>query len=517
MTLSNAKRFATNPIVLYSALVAITVLTYIRGINNLFVAEDFHNLNDFSIPFSDFLHYLAYSSRVKLVGFGFEWVITQLFGLQPVGYHLVLIALHLAVVLVLVQLAAKLFNNIILAVLVGAIFAVYPRNHQDILWYGAINISMVILFMVITIFAFYCYLETSRLRWQIIALTAFFAALLTHESSIFLIPILFFLEILFFSRQEGLRKILKPMFWFKYAPYIGLFIVYFLINFTGLRSFRLTGGTAPTELISVGGTGEGYQLTPLGASTIRSMLGYLTYATFPHIPLRGLDKGVVSYFIAGLTLLLLAAVIIKGDRVVRFGAAWIIISALPFVLFVPFGNADRYFYMLGVGFAIMLSGVLNMLYRKYGASNVVMPLVVFLVGLYLLSSVFLIQTRIGEWKQAGLIADNYITQVVNLVPNPAPGSQFLFVNPPASYEQAYIFLGGGMSGALPLRFNKGIPDLHVFHSFDPDVIQKVETAPPSATRLPNLYILLYENGQVIDKSSVSLDVAALNPANWNKG
>ncbi len=512
------KRLSIKPIWLYITIIVITVLTFIRGVGNLFVAEDFHYLNDFSIAFPDFVHYLLYSSRVKLIGFGFQWILTQLFGIQPVGYHLVLIGLHVATVIVLSLLLTKLLKNVYLALLIGLVFAVYPRSHQAILWYAAIHFSMVTLAVLITVLAFLLYLETSKRRWQVIGWISFFAGLMIHESSIFAIPLLFLVDVLIIGHPEGIRSLLKPKFWLKYLPYIGLFMLYFVVNFTGLRSFRLSGGPAPVELISVGGTGENYGLKAISFSTLKDILSYLTYALFPNLPLRSLEVGSgASYVFVGLTILLLAVALFKGDRIVRFGVAWLVFTTLPFVLFVPFGNADRYFYLLAVGFAIIVGGAARMIYRKYSKVKVLVGFSIGFFILYLVSSVVLIQNRIGEWHEAGLIADDYIAQVVNLVPSPEPGSHFLFVNPPTTSGEAYIFLGGGMSGALPLRYNKTIADLQVFHSFDPNVIEKIQAAPSASVRLPNLYILLYADGKVIDKSNITLDVQSLNPQNWSKG
>jgi hypothetical protein len=254
----------------------------------------------------------------------------------------------------------------------------------------------------------------------------------------------------------------------------------------------------------------------LGTSQAKDFIAYLTYLVYPQIPLRSLDVSLMTGVLSGLALLFLLFLSVKGQAVVRFAILWIGLTLLPFVLFVPFGNADRYFYVPAIGLSL-LGGLLGCLaYDKlaYWSATKTRIITILVLGIYFVSSVVLIQQRVNEWRQAGQIAAGVIEQTKCLYPSVPAESQMLFVGLPDHFEQAYVFLGGGIGGAVYLAYREQDSPPTAYQTRDPAVLSYLKEPGPVDQPLPRLYVLLYENGVLYDKSDAVDNCESLRRTSW---
>jgi hypothetical protein len=200
----------------------------------------------------------------------------------------------------------------------------------------------------------------------------------------------------------------------------------------------------------------------------------------------------------------LGAALAKGTAVVRFLVIWIAATLTPYAFFVPFGNADRYFYIPAIGLSVFASVFGCWGYDKLKACSATWTrmVAVLLVGLYLISSVMLMQQRISEWRRAGEIAADVVKQTKRLHPNVPPESTMLFVALPDQYKQAYVFLGGGIGGAVYLAYGAQPSAPSAYRTRDPAVSSFLREAEPVDHPLSGLYVFLYEEDTLYDKSNV---------------
>jgi hypothetical protein len=498
----------------------VTGLTYIRGLNNSFVAEDFVFLSTSGQTFAEMWQYMVSLTRMLLVFISFGWALFRLCGKDPVVCHLAVLVLHVGVSLLLFYVASLLSGDKRIGFISALIYAVYPRHHQPVLWLAAASeMVLVVLFSLACIYTFKKYLNTRWLGWQILTLLSLCAAILSHEVGVILFPLLPLIELILHSSEErNTRAWLTFRFYYKYVPYLVLFGLYFLMTFGGARLFKLSTDLTGRQLAAEGFQYETYHLTGLSIDKIKYMLAYLTYLAYPQIPLRLLDPNLLTAMLALVTSLFLLFLLAKGSPIMRFSILWMVLAILPFVLFVPFGNADRYFYLPAAGFSVLVGTLACRGYDKLearwpGWGQVIL---VCLLALYLVSSIILIQQRIGEWHRAGEIAADVVAQTRRLYPDVPPESTMLFVALPGQYKQAYVFLGGGIGGAVYLAYGAQPSAPRAYQTRDPEVVSFLKEAELVEHPLPGVYVFLYEDGVLYDRSEMVNSLEPLRPGTWSR-
>lgn len=487
--------------------VLLSFLVYGRGLGNGFVAEDFNTIALSTVDWARLCRFLIEATRIKPLPLLLNKAIYPLFGTNPVGYHLMSLLLHAACTWWVVQLGTLLSGKRRVGLGAGLLFAIYPRHHQTVLWLAANQFVIVALFSLVALVCFSKYLDGGQCRYYLITWVCSLLALATNEAGVVLLLLLPFME--WVLEWPTLRQALVALQdwrnYRKYWPLLLLMITFFLLAFGGERLNKLTGNRT-------------YHFTGWGSEQVKSWASYLVYLTFPHIPLRSLDVTPLTVALAALVTLGLGAALAKGNAVVRLLVIWIGATLAPYVFFVPFGNADRYFYVPAIGLSILASVLGFWGYDKlkaYSASWARMVAVLF-IGLYLISSVMLMQQRIGEWYRAGEIATNVVEQVKRLHPDVPPESTMLFVALPDQYKQAYVFLGGGIGGAVHLAYGAQPSAPRAYRTRDPAVSAFLKKAEPVDHPLPGLYVFLYEDGILYDKSNVVSNLEPLQKGTWSR-
>jgi hypothetical protein len=499
------------------AVVFVAGLTYVGGLDNGFVDQDFAMMALSTLDFGTFCKRVTAATRVKPFPLVLNWVVYRAFGMNPVGYHLLVLMFHTLCTVLVFHIGRSVSGNKFVGLVAALVFAVYPRHHETVLWLAADQFVIVSLFAVAGLLLFRTYLQTTRLRYQLGTLGCVCIALLSHEVGATLFPLLFLMEfILWRPPQERWQALRRPTTYGKYVPYLVLFALYFALMFGGDRLLKLSTDLSVQDRERL--RHMTYHLTGVGINEAKNFAAYLTYAAYPQIPLRSLDPDPVTAAVAFITGLVLLFLLVKGTPLVRFAVLWIFLTLAPFVFFVPFGNADRYFYMSAVGFSI-LAGVLGCWgydRLKVRSATWARTTAVLLMGMYLVSSVTLIQQRSDEWRRAGEIAADVVEQVKHLHPSVPPESTMLFVALPDRYKQASVFWGGGVGGAVYLAYGAQPSAPGAYRTRDPAVISYLKEAEPVDHPLPGLYVFLYENGILYDKSDVVSDLGPLGGSTWSR-
>lgn len=494
---------------------ALCLFAYVRGLPNLFVAEDFSVIALSSLDFGRVWKLGLEATRVKPLPLYIGWLLYRVFGAAPVGYHLFVLVLHILNCALVYFLGKRLAKDDRVGLVASLFFSVYPRHHQPVLWLAADQFVMVGAFMSAGILCFNTYLRTRKARFQIGTLLCTCLAVASNELGIVVLPLLFLIELVSWrSWQQGWDALLHVKTYLKYILYLILLIVFVAATFEGGRLFKLNPASG-TQQVASGENTETYHLR-LGASQIKDLIVYLTYLVYPQIPLRSLDINLMTGIVSGLAVLLLLFLLVKGRPAVRFAILWMGLALIPFVLFVPFGNADRYFYVSAIGFSL-LGGLLGCwAYDKLRArfATVAQVATMLAVGVYLTSSVVLLQQRINEWRQAGQIAADIVEQTKYLYPSVPAESKMLFVALPDQYEQAYVFLGGGIGSAIYLGYKEQPSHPSAYQTRDPAVAFFLKEAEPVDQPLPGLYVFLYENGVLHDKTNVVDSLEPLQTSTW---
>lgn len=481
-------------------LITVTTLTYVGGITNLFVAEDF-DLLAFQMPGVSWSKTLSFQFRpLRLILMA---AIDRMFGITPIPHRLVSLLCHCLNIFLVYYCVQLLTDHARQSIITAILFALYPRHHEPILWMASSLFVHTTFFFLVSIVAFILFVKRDQKIWLLWSIIAFGLALSSHEVAATLPFILFALEYTFFKRMtiRDLRS------FGKYALYGGCLIVYLLATLWIKGQNHVTSG----------GPVEGYHLTRLGMYQVKLFASYLVYLVLPQIKLRSLDVSPLTVLMSTMVALGLLAAFIKNPKRSRFWVLWILITLQPFVLFVPFGNADRYFYLPAVGVCALVATLWGSGYERLDRVNhtVAKALTAGLLVVYVGTSILIVQQQLRDWREAGKMAQDLIEQVEDLYPHLGSEAHIYVGDLPGQYGYAYVFLGGGFQGAI--RLIHGDPSIRVFTTRDPNALSQIESSTSNAPPIPGTYLLLYSHDEqtMIDyTANVGALTAVLNSPVW---
>lgn len=275
----------------------------------------------------------------KILYFG---VMYQAFGLDPVPYHLVSLAVHLVNIVLLFLLLRKLRNDRLSSLIVTSLFALNLGFFDVLAWISCIQQLLGQTFMLAGLILGIRAMENRRPVFAALALSSYVLALLSLEQTYALPLILFFHS---FSREKAgsasgrTRKALRETW--AYLVIMAMYLVY---------------------MAAVKGVpGEGPYQYKLGANVIANLLTYLDWA----FGISVVMPFVVDVKSTGLTaahVLLVVMVIYnlaKGrKRIVLFSSAYYLLTILP-VLFLQGHAFHLHNYVPAVGIALLAAPVVE--------------------------------------------------------------------------------------------------------------------------------------------------------------
>ena len=322
-----------------------------------------------------------------------------LFGTSPVGYHLVQILLHVAVVWLVFKTANQLLCDFWSAFAAAAIFAVHPIHTESIAWLAGItDIELSAFFLAAFLFFLKLGDEVPEKTWrlQLYMLASFAVALLSKEVAVTL-PVL---ATLFehFYRADRLETSLRRKLG-RYAGFWILTAVYFGVRFEvfgGILSKRfhadVTLWQAVLSGVSLTGQYIGHFFWPWPLSFYYPFQKSVSPFEPPVL------FGVLSLCVFGA----LSFWLWRKNRILSFSIPWIFITLslvlnarwMPGTVF-----AERYWYLPSVGMCWLLGAAVVAVVRS---QNVPQPMLrwsaaVLLLMLALLSAAGTV-ARNRDWK-----------------------------------------------------------------------------------------------------------------------
>ncbi|HUO06282.1 MAG TPA: tetratricopeptide repeat protein [Candidatus Binataceae bacterium] len=185
-------------------LLVATALVYGLTLGNEFILDDYdlivfnHRLGDWSFIWKSltndscwfidplYLPYSSYYRPLQNLWFAFNF---HLFGLNPRGWHVAMIALHLLVVWLVFRVASLLTGDGWTGLLAAALFALMPPHAEAVSWLSAVAPPLSTAFQ-LGAFEFYLYCSGDsasadhRTRWLAVSIGLFAGALLSYDGAI---------------------------------------------------------------------------------------------------------------------------------------------------------------------------------------------------------------------------------------------------------------------------------------------------------------------------------------------
>ena len=283
--------------------------------------------------------------------------------------------------------------------LAAFIFMLHPMNSEPVNWLSSLSDLQ---FAFFTLASFYLYIRarpTLRDPWFLASLVLFIPALLSKETAMALIPMIFLYG--YFFRKEGARGWARGSL-IQYIPFIVIALLYLV-----LRSYSFSF-IAIEKKLDISLYESMLAVFPLLSAYLGKLLFPVTLnVLYPYYKVSTIaDMRVILSFLvlAGYLLLLLLT---WKFKIIPFLLLWIVIPLTP-VLYIPVLTAapfaERYLYLSTVGFAILYSYSLMSIIRLgsgegtggKGKLFIVAPLVITaaLLVFYLVK----VEARINVWK-----------------------------------------------------------------------------------------------------------------------
>lgn len=350
----------------------------------------------------------------------------SLFGLNPVGYHILNSALHALIAVLVAMLGQRLARDWRVGLWAGLFFAVLGCHTEAVVWITARHEMLAAAFALLGMISYIRFREKGGRAWWVGAFSFYIISLGFKETTLALPVLLILYDLVFVSPNSIGSKRLDVS---RFIPGLPLAVVggaYFLFR------LQVGGGYAvPFDLLMVLKNLIYYLLMEtlaLPAST--HFLSRFPLATLPVVACLA-----VACLVCGW----LARRHLVLNRVVWFGILWIGIALAPVILIVT----ERTTFFSSAGWAWAIAAIVVLAWDSVASGRLILErglLVLAIAGL-LGANLVALTHRSYWWSQAADVSRDLFYQVKRLLPglSSEKDSQLWFVNLPDQIEYAYAF------------------------------------------------------------------------------
>lgn len=325
-----------------------------------------------------------------------------LFEMNPVGWHLTTILVHLAATVLAYKVAHRLLGDDREAGLAALIFGIHPAQIESVAWISGVPEPLAALFI---FGAFLAYLRSKQegmgAKWRWTSFALYFSALLCKETAVIFPATVFLYAICLEARSDPFwrRTRLASAQALAYAPVLGL---YFLVRTLALGGMYRAQATAdlPTMLLTLPAMLWGYA---------KILLFPFRLAVYYDVQfVRAADKAFWLPLAAILAVVGLTFWLVRRSREQIFAVAWIVtFLAIPVASGRFFHQGiglvhDRYVYLSLLGFALLVVYILREIAKPealFARRRLALASVAVIVGVY----GFGVVTQEAHWRSTRAI------------------------------------------------------------------------------------------------------------------
>ncbi len=411
-------------------LVCVSALIYFNSLSNGFVYDDFGTIveNVHIKQFSNYLSSFYNPSYFKISGGEASYrpvatlsyyLLYAVFGLNPVGYHLISFALHIFNVILVYQIALVILDDKRSSAIAGLLFACHPVNTEAVNGISY-NEDLIAAFFFFLALLLYMKLKTiapkRNLVLFILSLLFFLLGLLSKEMAITLPAMVVLYDLTLrkpVSRDISVNRVLEVVQSRKYyyIGYLGISLFYLWLRFFAIYN--------PEEVE-----------TQIWGRLIDRIIylpvvffDYIKLSLFPFnlnadyvfsYPTRFFDVWPVLSLIIVLGLVIFSFFVFRRSRAISFGIWWFFIALFPVYNLIQIYNpfAERYLYIPIFGFCLVIAILIECVLNRLSFSRSALLKAAIILGIVVFYATISIN-RNKDWQ------DSYSlwTQTLKVEPN----------------------------------------------------------------------------------------------------
>ncbi len=290
--------------------------------------------------------------------FAFDY---QIWRLNPFGYHLSNVALHILNGILIFFLLRRIFATYLLGMCCAILFLVHPINSEAVNYISNRSDLLMLFFFLTAFYSYLFYRERGRWFFLLVALVLYIFSILSKEMGLILPFFLLAYEVIYTHK----RKLAS--------------LSSFGVVFTGYVILR----ASLLNFLNINLLTQGAQVIPYSQDIIfRSLVfakAFLTYVRLFFLPLNlhmeydmPYIRSTLDYEAWAILLFLLSLAVIifyfgRKKKEIIFGQLWFIFGLLPVSgIIIPINNvvSEHYLYLGSVGFFIVIAAIFLSLWRS---------------------------------------------------------------------------------------------------------------------------------------------------------
>jgi len=304
-----------------------------------------------------------------------------LWRLEPRGYHLTSILLHILAALILYWLIKILYDDRLISFFTGAFFVIHPAHTEAVAYISGRADLLAFIFVLLTLIFYIRHIQSEGALFYFAALSCSVLALLSREGSIILcglIPLYHYT----FRKKITLKN---------FPPIAAVSLCYLVFRTTALGSAMPDLSAHPPLIERIPSIFAAF------ANYIRILFLPLDlHMEYGNRLFSAADPMVIAGLLAAFAFLMYIARSRKGRGAVFFAISWFFISLIPVSGIYPLNAymAEHWLYLPSVGFFIILAKGIGHLCRRERAR---------MFGILLAGALFLFYShatirQCGYWK-----------------------------------------------------------------------------------------------------------------------
>jgi hypothetical protein len=309
------------------AAVGVLLYTAAGTLGAYLARDDFQWLNDArTLPLSHVIHVIGRTHFYRPVAEVWWAVAYRACGNSTACYHGAELGTHILNTILFFHLGIRVFGRRDVAFASALVFVVMPAYVQAVVWVCALTTMLSASFYLLCLHLALSASARDRVGWHsLAAVVAAGGALYTHESCV---TLLLTVPLVVGLSAEAQRRWPRPAEILMTALLLAVF------------SFTTIAANSHNYVFTEGHYAVGWHALANGLDYIRSL--YIG---------RRAPADYISLAAAGVI------IVAAGNRPMRAGAAWMLLTMLPFLSF-TWGNVGRYTYLPAMGFGWIAAGVL---------------------------------------------------------------------------------------------------------------------------------------------------------------